>query len=403
MARQIKYFSGTGGTLVVPSSISFSSTSDYPGYIYASTTYSTNSIVLLNSSSQYVYSTDGGISWINSGYGSGISASTVIKLVNTGNAIVAANVGQPAGGVYSYIGNTFSASGSGSNQITNTFPQYYWHISDFAVGQNVILFSVSYDAYYAQYQPNVFYLPVASLGTAANVYSCNIAEPWSCIAHNGASTFVMLRGYSNQLGFGAANTNAVYSTSGGTSWTSMTVPTGNYTRVEYANGYFLAMGQGNVIRSVSGTSWTQVNSGGVQSTFPWRRLHYTNGLWIAIASNGSMTYSGDDGVTWATATIPQPNYSTSYISPSNGKLILPSNSGNTTYISNTAAVGFSTYTVPANRNAKITFNNLSGSAKLEGLYSIPANSTRDWYLGANKSLLLDSNNTTYSFIAIEEY
>jgi hypothetical protein len=103
----------------------------------------------------------------------------------------------------------------------------------------------------------------------------------------GAGTYVIADSSINQI---------AYSTNPGTvNWTLVTVGTGGFYDVTYANSLFVAVGTlGKIFTSPDGITWTSrlsLGSGNI------RRVAYLNSLFIAMIDGGSF-YTSTDGLTW---------------------------------------------------------------------------------------------------------
>lgn len=112
-----------------------------------------------------------------------------------------------------------------------------------------------------------------------------------------------------------ASTNSILTTLDGASWTSATIPTGDWLAVTYGNGRFVAVtyqGTNRIMYSADGLSWTAVAApaGGANA---WRSVTYGNGLFVAVAcglgttcgaGTGNFVMTSPDGVTWTARSAP---------------------------------------------------------------------------------------------------
>ena len=65
--------------------------------------------------------------------------------------------------------------------------------------------------------------------------------------------------------------------------------------IHYANGLWVAAGNGSITTSTNGTTWTAQTTGGA------RAVHYANGLWVAVS--GGIITTSTNGTTWTAQTI----------------------------------------------------------------------------------------------------
>jgi hypothetical protein len=86
--------------------------------------------------------------------------------------------------------------------------------------------------------------------------------------------------------------DSVVTSSDGVSWTQRSSPMTDLLGIIYASGQFVAVGSNGVMTSPDGLSWTVRDD---EPGLTW--LTYGEGLYVAIASNGSIITS-PDGITW---------------------------------------------------------------------------------------------------------
>jgi hypothetical protein len=98
-----------------------------------------------------------------------------------------------------------------------------------------------------------------------------------------------------------ADRDVAYSDNGGATWTLTTdaLPTVGYNTIAYGKGFFVAIRTGttNSAYSTNGVTWTE-GSGLPNKT--WRDVTWGNGRFVALASDGTCSYSLD-GITWSSA------------------------------------------------------------------------------------------------------
>jgi hypothetical protein len=94
--------------------------------------------------------------------------------------------------------------------------------------------------------------------------------------------------------------NKCLSSANGIAWTSRVIPAGTYYGVIYANGLYVAVGDGVVATSTDGVTWAARTPA---NTNTWRDLVYAFSLYIAVASNGNdRVMTSADGITWSVQT-----------------------------------------------------------------------------------------------------
>lgn len=134
-------------------------------------------------------------------------------------------------------------------------------------------------------------------------YSSDYGQTWTkCSASDSSDTdfatgcFIGGAAYSGR--YVAANYNrkdGLYYSTDGITWTKLSVSSDEiFSRIEYANGCFIAEGDSGIWRSKDGRNWTKV------SNYKSGAAAYGGGLWVCgseALSNG-LYYSEDNGVTW---------------------------------------------------------------------------------------------------------
>jgi hypothetical protein len=92
----------------------------------------------------------------------------------------------------------------------------------------------------------------------------------------------------------------------GLQWTQQSTGLGNMNGVTYANGLFVAIGNGTAMISTDGIHWTNLVSG--VTTLSLNGAAYGHGTFVAVGDSGTILYS-TDGALWKTAINPIPNVS----------------------------------------------------------------------------------------------
>jgi hypothetical protein len=133
-------------------------------------------------------------------------------------------------------------------------------------------------------------------------------------------------GWGNGLFVWLTTSTTGYTSTNGSTWTSMTIPnpsSNQWNTVQYGNGYFLATsGNGPTqycIYSSNGTTWT-VGGGPTSLTTPWA-VCYGNGYWVATISGTTKYsyYSTNNGASWTQGASTIPTSSGSSMTYWNGK------------------------------------------------------------------------------------
>lgn len=116
----------------------------------------------------------------------------------------------------------------------------------------------------------------------------------------GNGRFVAVTRIGQLVGSPLASTVGIYSAQG-TGWTSMTMPSAEWSTVAYGDNKFVATSSGTAAAySSDGISWTS-------STLPasqlWQTLAYGAGLWVTCG-NSSTYATSTDAITWTSRTLP---------------------------------------------------------------------------------------------------
>ncbi len=97
-----------------------------------------------------------------------------------------------------------------------------------------------------------------------------------------------------------------------------------WTSVTYGNGLFVAVGNGSVMTSPDGITWTPRTAATASS---WNSVTYGNGLFVAVASFGTnQVMTSPDGITWTARTATEANQWTS-VTYGNGMFVAVAQSG----------------------------------------------------------------------------
>ena len=87
-------------------------------------------------------------------------------------------------------------------------------------------------------------------------------------------------------------------------WTARTLPSSaSWSAVTYGNGLFVAVASGGTVAATSpdGITWTART---LPSSASWEAVTYGNGLFVAVANGGTVAATSPDGITWTARTLP---------------------------------------------------------------------------------------------------
>ena len=213
--------------------------------------------------------------------------------------------------------NCLYSTNNGSTWTLTSMPyQAYWSCVTFGNGIFVAIAGAASTHNYVATSPN---------GYTWTSYTNSSSTYWSSLAFgtnlsNGAGTWVDIAGYAqSQLG-GSSTNSASYSTNNGQTWTASTLPSTVYwSCIAYGNGIWMAIaGEGsasNVLATTSnGYTWTQYTNN--LGSYYWQGLAYgdPNGVptWVmSTTSNQNVSaYSVSNGQRWTTTNgMSQSSYS----------------------------------------------------------------------------------------------
>jgi hypothetical protein len=102
---------------------------------------------------------------------------------------------------------------------------------------------------------------------------------------------------------GSNNSNVVYTTNRGSTWTTGTCSISNALSVAYGNGKFVAVGAGTRFSySSDGTTWA--NQVGSQLNLTWSGIAYGDGKFIAVGATSDKYSYSTDGINWSQGIFP---------------------------------------------------------------------------------------------------
>jgi photosystem II stability/assembly factor-like uncharacterized protein len=233
------------------------------------------------------YSSDGGITWTNSNYSfsSATSGSNIVDIKALGSNIFVASSG---------IEIVRSTDGG----KTWTTLQTYTNVA------NTML---------SCYQTKCLVVPYGSSSTG--YYSSNSGSTWSSTAATGVSNGRSLFCWGTTCLIAGNNTMLRKSTNFGTSWTTITMPTGfntllspnNATQISCVGAVCLiagndtVTGNGAIWRSSDyGSTWSSISSSAINvSGVSWASVQCSDSYCLALNTNGTLPiYSTDLGLSW---------------------------------------------------------------------------------------------------------
>ena len=201
-------------------------------------------------------------------------------------------------GAYNY-GTSFTYSTSKDLINWNTLffgTSIKWGPTAIAYGNGIYVIVGSSFTSASQTTQNFFSTDLISFTSSANLPA---QAYWTSVAY-GNSNFVAVsygkNGFSNTSNVAATSTNGI-------TWTSRTIPAGNYRKVIYANGLFVAStsadGSASSLYSTStdGITWTART---LPSSIYQTGVQYGNGLYLIanFGNTSSYVYYSTDAVTW---------------------------------------------------------------------------------------------------------
>lgn len=142
---------------------------------------------------------------------------------------------------------------------------------------------------------------------------------WQCMASDDNGTMVLMGG--------SAITTCLQSTNYGATWTSRTIPTITSTQhgIAYGNGVFVATntvaGGGSPIYSTDGgVSW---NSATVPAGINWGKITFGAGRFIILSQSSNAILHSSDGINWTQSTLASTNTGiSSYLAYGSGVFVL---------------------------------------------------------------------------------
>ena len=207
------------------------------------------------------------------------------------------------------------------------------------VGTPILTTLDSSSVYYIEPRTS-FSPPQFSQIASTSIVTLAVGTNWISIAHG--------NGY--WIALPDANSTAAYSTDGGLSWSSISLPSAlTWTGIAYGNGYWVAIssgGAGNskvIVSKSNGLGWRTYN---LPSATTWSNIAYGNGIFVAIAAGtATSAYSTDYGVTWNSGAS-LPNRTWTGLTYGNGMFIAVA-SGTATGAWSTNGASWTTTTLPA--------------------------------------------------------
>lgn len=109
------------------------------------------------------------------------------------------------------------------------------------------------------------------------------------------------------LGLYVSVSNIIATSPDGTIWTQRTAPDVNYTGITFGNGIFVAVGDGTIVYSTTGSIWISLEISEVLSERHYTGIAFGNNRFVAVSKDG-ISYS-DNGINWIVSTSTTVNYS----------------------------------------------------------------------------------------------
>jgi len=141
---------------------------------------------------------------------------------------------------------------------------------------------------------------IVTVGAGGIILTSSDGTSWTSRT-SGTSNFTVFGvTYGNGLFVTVGEGGTILTSSNGTSWTQRTSGTTQYLMgVTYGNGQFVTVGdEGTILTSSNGTSWTQKTSGTTRYLYG---VTYVNGLFVTVGSRGTILTSSD-GTSWTSRT-----------------------------------------------------------------------------------------------------
>jgi hypothetical protein len=148
---------------------------------------------------------------------------------------------------------------------------------------------------------------IAINSSTSSAYSIDDGVSWTAMTGLPSSSW-------RQVTYGkgiwvAIGSNAVVSSTNGTTWTTRTLPVTatNWNSVTYGNNMFIAVAEDtagtNVYAySINGTTWS---AGKLPATVYWNAVAYGQGLFLATSgSSSAVAATSEDGINWTSRTMP---------------------------------------------------------------------------------------------------
>jgi len=143
---------------------------------------------------------------------------------------------------------------------------------------------------------------------------------------SGTTTDFKAVAYGNGF-FLAAGFGEVIKSTDGITWTTSATPANiSIASIGFGNGVFIATGQGVasnacILRSTDGITWTAVATAPADNR-NYAVVQYGDGTWVSFSTSGFLVYSTDDGLTWSTATFISGTTNATGLAYGNGAFIL---------------------------------------------------------------------------------
>jgi len=197
------------------------------------------------------------------------------------------------------------------------------------------------------------------------------------------------------------NTTVCYSSNNGATWTANSVGmplSTNYRSIEFGNGYFLTMADGNLANlvcavSTTGTSFTQQSSPAVGTILPYSLVYCAGAFLTSGYDTGQVLYTLNNGTTWTYLNMPSVSYWYG-IGYGNGRVVF------TGGYTNTTKSAYANIGTPTNGRITSYGNNyiVADGTTNKGIF-YPINSTTIGVTNLNSGTFNDISSSGNNFVA----
>jgi alpha-tubulin suppressor-like RCC1 family protein len=177
------------------------------------------------------------------------------------------------------------------------------------------------------------FMTVAANVSQTNIYTSLDGATWTSTGNTGVSAAWEGVAYGNGVWVAVGPTlgqpHVVTSSDNGVTWTPQSTPDKSWASVTFANGVFVATAISTpdaIMTSTDGVTWTPRT---IASSLKIVRAAYGNGVWMAVAQDGELLRSTDNGATWVVDTSSGAGGSWNSITYGNGLFVIVATNGYT--------------------------------------------------------------------------